>query len=247
MASRPATAPGALDPRQRYADRFETIQTHLDGRQAQIHTSMPGQIVSFNAAKMTATVQPAIQAINTQNDGTRVPVTIAAITDVPVHFPAGGGFTLTFPVKAGDECLIVFNERSIDNWHQHGGQQAPSDHRMHDINDCVVHVGLRSQANPLTGVSTTGVQLRNESGTDFVQLDATGITLKTGGAINLLATGVINIQAFGVNVSNTTGGIGEMVINANVGTAGTLKNNNVNVGSGHTHAEHDGPSTGVPR
>ena len=239
MASRPATAPGALDPRQRYADRFETIQTHLDGRQAQIHTSMPGQIVSFNAAKMTATVKPAIQAINTQNDGTRVPVTIAAITDGPVHFPAGGGFTLTFPVKAGDECLIVFNERSIDNWHQHGGQQAPSDHRMHDINDCVVHVGLRSQANPLTGVSTTGVQLRNETGTDYIQLDSTGITLKTNG--------VINLQAFGINVSNTAGGIGTMVINANIGTAGTLQNNSVNVGSTHTHSEHDGPSTSVPR
>jgi len=239
MASRPATAPGALDPRQRYADRFESIQTHLDGRQAQIHTSMPGQIVSFNAAKMTATVQPAIQAVHTQPDGNRVPVSITQITDVPVHFPAGGGFTLTFPVRAGDECLIVFNERSIDNWHQHGGQQAPSDHRMHDINDCVVHVGLRSQANPLTGVSTTGVQLRNETGTDYIQLDATGITLKT--------VGILNIQAFGVNVSSATGGIGEMVINANVGTAGTLKNNNVNVGSTHTHAEHDGPSTSVPR
>ena len=31
-------------------------------------------------------------------------------------FPGGGGFALTFPVAAGDECLVVFASRCIDDY-----------------------------------------------------------------------------------------------------------------------------------
>jgi hypothetical protein len=182
--------PGLIELRQRQTDNIEAMQTHLDGRQAQIHTSMPGKIVSFDPAKMTATVQPAIQGINTKVDGTRAPVTLTTVSDVPVHFPAGGGYTLTFPVKPGDECMLVFMERSIDNWHQQGGVQTPSDHRMHDINDCIAHVGLRSQPNVIPALSTTSVQMRSDGGGDYVEVSAAGITVKTAGTITLQGSSV---------------------------------------------------------
>jgi hypothetical protein len=126
---------GPLEWRQHQTDDFEAAQTHADARQAQIHTSMPGKIVSFDPKTMTAVVQPALQSMQKQNDGSAKPVDIHPIADVPVHFPGGGGHAMTFPVKVGDECMIQFAERSIDNWHQHGGTQQPSDYRMHDIND----------------------------------------------------------------------------------------------------------------
>ncbi len=173
-----SAAVGPLDQRERYADDLETVQTGHDARQAQIHTGMPGIIVSFNAQTITAVVQPALQGFAEQIDGTRAPLTIAPIHDVPVHFPGGGGFTLSFPVKAGDECWISFSERSIDNWHQVGGVQTPSDWRMHDINDAVAHVGLRSQAKlPPGGVSATTTQLRSDDGTVVIELDTDTIKL----------------------------------------------------------------------
>jgi hypothetical protein len=214
------TKPGPLEIRQRSVDRYESMQTHLDGRQAEIHTSMPGRIVSFNPQKMTAVVQPALTGFNTQLDGTRKPLNITTIADVPVHFPAGGGFTLTFPVKAGDECLIVFSERSIDNWHQHGGTQEPSDWRMHDINDAVVHVGLRSQPNVIPNVHATNVQLRSDDGNSFVEISAGGITLKTPGTLTINAAAIV--------------------------TTGTFTNNGVNISSTHTHSDPQGGSVGPP-
>jgi hypothetical protein len=180
------TAP--LEWRQRGVDQFEAMQTHLDGRQSQIHTGMPGVIVSFDPAKLTAVVQPALHAFQKNPDGTTTNLQITNIPDVPVHFPGGGGHTLTFPVKAGDECWISFSERSLDNWHQQGGLQSPSDHRMHDLNDAVVHVGLRSQTKlPSGGVSPSTVQLRSDDGTTFIDLDGAGnkVTVKTATEIVL--------------------------------------------------------------
>ena len=60
-----------LDYRQRFYDPVETLQVAMDGRQSQIHTSMPGHIVSYDPKTMTAVVQPAIQGMHTQPDGTR--------------------------------------------------------------------------------------------------------------------------------------------------------------------------------
>ena len=167
--------------RQRNVDHFEAQQTHLDGRQAQIHSAMPGNIVSFDANAMTVVVQPAIQGLFTQPDATRKPITIQNIPDVPVFFPAGGGYTLTFPIKAGDECLIVFSERNIDNWFQHGGTMPPADLRMHDITDAFALVGLRNTTRPLStaptatatsnNVNTSNVQLRADDGKRYVEID----------------------------------------------------------------------------
>ena len=160
-----------FDPRQSSADELEASHTSHDARQAQIHTAMPGVIVSYNAATMTAVVQPALQGVRTMMDGTRQPVTISPIADVPVQFPGGGGHIFTFPVAPGDECLIIFSERSIDNWHQHGGTQQPSDWRMHDINDAFVLVGTRAQPAVPAGVDPNTVQMRSDDKKTIVQID----------------------------------------------------------------------------
>lgn len=176
-----------IEWRQRHTDPYEARESHHDRRQAAMHTGMPGTIVSYDASTMTAVVQPSLQGIQTEIDGTRTMVDITPIPDVPVHFPGGGGYLLTFPVKPGDECWIKFSERSIDNWHQHGGQQAPSDWRMHDINDAVCEVGIRSQPNVPGGqastrdakpVSASTVQLRSDDGNLFVEMDSGGGLLR---------------------------------------------------------------------
>jgi hypothetical protein len=191
----------ALDNRERYADSQEATLAALDGRQAQLHTGMPGQIVSYNAAKMTATVQLSIQAVQTQKDGTRKNISIAPIQDVPVFFPNGGGHTLTFPIAAGDECWVAFSERNIDAWYQHGEPKPPPDWRMHDINDAVCYVGLRNQSRVLgsdgssPSASNTTTTLRSDDGKTLIQLDGPNqaITLyANGGASTVFVDGKNN-------------------------------------------------------
>ena len=256
---------GPLPWAQRYDDQLEAMQAHLDGRQSQIHTSMPGNIVSFDPKTMTATVRPAIQAMVRQRDRTRKPQDIEAIRDVPVHFPAGGGYTLTFSVKSGDECLIVFNERSIDNWHQHGGQQQPSDLRMHDINDAVVHVGLRSQPNVIPNVHAENVQMRSDDGQRYVEIDNTRNTIKTvcgqvtsthdgtGNVVEIAAPTEIRLMTPRVVVSGVIdvlgqGGAGQVATFNGIirATVDVISNTVSGVGHVHQNVLPGGGLSGVP-
>jgi hypothetical protein len=174
---------------------------------------------------MTSVVQPALQVFHSKLDGTRVPTTLTTISHVPVLFPGGGGHILTFPVKPGDDCWLVFSERSIDNWYQHGGVQQPSDWRMHDINDPVCHVGVRSQPNVPGGsasraagpqVSATTVQLRSDDGKMVVDLNpANGTLTMTTPTEIILDTPLVTVTGV-LDVTNVKG-------TGNVGTFnGTL-------------------------
>lgn len=150
------------------------LRTMLAALQNKIWTALPGVVVSFDADAVTAVVQPGIGGSVTQQDGSQVPVNLPVLTDVPVVFPRGGGCTLTFPVEEGDECLIVFACRSIDAWAQSGGVQPATDARRHDLSDAFAIVGPMSQANKISGISSSTTQLRSDDGSTFVELDPSG-------------------------------------------------------------------------
>jgi hypothetical protein len=176
-----------MDSRERYGSPEVMLRAMLDGMRNSLWTALPGSVVSFDADKVTAVVQPAIGGTIVQQDGTRKAVNLPVLTDVPVCFPRGGGCTLTFPVKAGDECLIVFASRAIDAWAQSGGVQPPSDTRRHDLSDAFAIVGPQSQAHKIGSISTSKAQLRSDDGSTFIELDPAGQIVKVTapGGINL--------------------------------------------------------------
>ncbi|HIA9522033.1 TPA: Gp138 family membrane-puncturing spike protein, partial [Klebsiella pneumoniae] len=123
-----------------------------------MRVSIPGIIQSFDPEAVTAVIQPAIKGAEHDASGAEVSVNLPLLVDVPVIFPRGGGCTLTFPVKAGDECLVIFADRCIDFWWQSGGIQEPVDERMHDLSDAFCIVGPQSQAKKISGISTSAVE-----------------------------------------------------------------------------------------
>jgi hypothetical protein len=122
-------------------------------------------------AKITCTVQPAIQAQQVTPDGERNNVNMPLLVDVPIHFPGGGGYTATFPLKEGDECVVVFSSRCIDNWWQSGGVQPPFEQRMHDLSDAFAVPRIWSQQTKISNISDKTAQLRSDDGTRYVELD----------------------------------------------------------------------------
>ncbi|MBH2876099.1 translation initiation factor IF-2 [Serratia marcescens] len=132
---------------------------------------MPGIIQSFDAGAVTATIQPAVKASVRQSDGALSSVALPLLVDVPVVFPRGGGVTLTVPVTAGDECLVVFADRCIDYWWQNGGVQEPVDQRQHHLADAFALVGPQSQAKKISGISTSTAQFRSDDGSTFLEID----------------------------------------------------------------------------
>jgi hypothetical protein len=163
-----------MDSRERYIETEVLLRAVLSGSQKSMWTALPGAVVSFDANTATATVQPGVAGTVTAKDGSKQTVNLPVLSDVPVVFPRGGGCTLTFPVKTGDECLIIFASRAIDAWAQSGGVQVASDARMHDLSDAFAIIGPMSQANKISGISTTKTQLRSNDGATFVELDPAG-------------------------------------------------------------------------
>ena len=133
-----------------------------------VHTASPGIIISFDPDTRTATVQPAIQRVFLHPDsGEQTPTNLPPCVDVPVYFPSGGGFELTFPVTAGDHCLLVFAERCIDSWAATGEPAPPDDYRQHDLSDAFALVGVWPQgARPAVWMG--GAELRG--GSDYLRL-----------------------------------------------------------------------------
>ncbi|HDZ1216537.1 Gp138 family membrane-puncturing spike protein [Klebsiella pneumoniae] len=224
-----------------------------------MRVSMPGIIQSFDPDAVTAVVQPAIKGVEQDESGADVSVNIPLLVDVPVVFPRGGGCTLTFPVKVGDECLVIFADRCIDFWWQSGGIQEPVDERMHDLSDAFCIVGPQSQAKKIGGISTTAAQLRTDDGSAFIEVAAGhDVTVKTSGKLTASADGGTEITSPEIilngNVTingNLSQGMGESGGSATMHGPVTVTNDVTAGGKSlmtHTHGgvEHGNDSTGEP-
>jgi hypothetical protein len=79
-----------------------------------IHTALPGTVVSFDPGKGTATVKPNGKYLTADRKTLEYP----QITDVPVVFPfcQTAGVGIAYPVLKGDSCLIVVSEVELDEW-----------------------------------------------------------------------------------------------------------------------------------
>lgn len=166
------------------------VATHiaLEGNQAGVWTALPCIVSSVDFTKMTLTAQPSIQGVTENEDGSTNYVNLPLLVDVPICFPSAGGFMLTLPLKSGDEVLVIFSSRCIDSWWQNGGIGVPMETRMHDLSDGFALPGPRSLPKlPGGSISTTAAQLRNDSGTVYLEISASGVNVVG----NLNVTGTI--------------------------------------------------------
>lgn len=125
---------------------LQVIKNLIKKDRENLHTSLPGEIVEYDHAKRKAKVKPLIKF--QKRDGTFLEYPI--ITGVPVVFPCSSTASIIFPIKRGDKCLLVFAERSIDEWLFDGRDMEPTIPRLHSISDCVAIPGLQpfTQSNP---------------------------------------------------------------------------------------------------
>ena len=239
-----------MDRRERRGNLGEAVLAAIQGDRAGLWTALPGIVRGYDAVKQTASVEVTIKMQIQQPDGSWVWEAIKPLVDCPVLFPSGGGFTLTFPVTPGDECLVVFSSRCIDAWWQSGGVQVQADLRMHDLSDGFVLLGPRSQPRVLSPApSSTGVELRNDARTSYVRLDGAGNVLVTA-AGNLVATvgGSAQVTAPTIALTGNVTINGNLTVNGNTALTGTAQANGKDIGSTHTHSgvQTGFGNTGVP-
>lgn len=157
-----------------------------------LRVAMPGIVQSFDPVEQTVTVQPAIKERIADQDGNVQTVNLPLLLDVPIVVPRAGGISLTLPVQAGDECLIIFGDMCIDAWWSHGGVQVQAEKRRHDLSDAFCILGVWSQPRRLSSYGTTSAQLRTDDGSQVIDISPSGISL----------TGTVKIN--GINFSTHT-------------------------------------------
>lgn len=225
-----------MDSRERYDNPEEMLRAAFRGLRAGVWTALPGIVQAFDAGAGTVIVQPAIQGVQQAPDGSVAAVEYPLLVDVPVYFPRGGGCTLTFPISAGDECVVVFSSRAIDAWWQSGQVQAPTEPRMHDMADGFAFVGPFSQARMIGNVSTSNAQLRSDDGSTYVELDPSGklVNVVAPGGMTL-TTPTVTITGV-INVENVDGAPVAMGINGKTEFTGQVFANGKRIDDTHTHS-----------
>ena len=158
----------------------DSTRSAVDAALKDLHTCLPGIIQSFDPVAQTAQVQPAIQRVFSEKGAVNLPLCV----DVPVVFPGGGGFYFTFPVSAGDECVLVFSERCIDGWAIDGEVKAPEDFRLHDLSDAFAFVGVNSVGKAIPGFNATFAEIRNKAGTVKMTFNNSGIVVTGNLTVN---------------------------------------------------------------
>jgi len=107
----------------------EVLKKHLQG----VDDMLPARVLSYDRNTNRARVLPLVRLLTTDNRQ----VSRAPIASVPVLQYGGGGFVLSFNLKAGDLGWIKANDRDISLFLQTYGEQAPNTVRLHSFSDAV--------------------------------------------------------------------------------------------------------------
>lgn len=140
------------------AELDDIIQGYIRMNQLELNTAIPGTITEYDALLQTCSVQPSIK--RRRLDGETF--SRKEISEVPVVFPRSKTGGISFPLSAGDGVLLVFSQRSIEEWGVTGDETATQDTRLHNISDAIAIPGLFSLAGAMVPPQEDATEVRGE-------------------------------------------------------------------------------------
>lgn len=81
------------------------------------------------------------------------------LIDVPFIVMRGGPAYLNIPIAVGDQCLLLYNDRCMDDWLASGKQSVLSSSRLHSMADALALVGVSSMQNLIEGYDASRIGL----------------------------------------------------------------------------------------
>ena len=243
------------DPRERFHDNLTSLHLAMDDLHGRIWTALPCiiQNVTWNNGSPYAEVELAVMG-RVRNEVQQVSFTqLPKLPSCPILFPRGGGYSITFPVNKGDEALIVFSCRSIDEWYSQGKAAPAFDLRMTDLSDGIVIVGLMSEKKPLKNINTSGIQIRSDDGKNTITIQNGNISAVAQNEISLsVGSCQLVITKNGVNINKKTT-VQSLVSQSTIDATSSISaNDDVTAGGislmNHVHGgvKSGGDNTGAP-
>jgi hypothetical protein len=175
--------------RGRTTNRFAEVSAVIGGAEVESkYHEIPGEIISFDPATQTASVQPLFE-LKVGADFLPLP----QLDEVPVRFARAGFGGLTFPVQVGDKVTLRPQTRSTEEYHTEGVGQ-PRDARFSSLSDMEAHLdGGESLQEPIENFDAANTHLRvDPAGSYGLKGSSSGqfaIIGSAGELYDLLATG----------------------------------------------------------
>lgn len=153
----------------------DVINKAIDAKLTEVHTMLPGEFLSYDVTTGKASAKALVK--RKFEDGTILELPVLA--NIPVIMPRTATSIIYIPIKAGDKCMLIFSERSLDAWKKYTGSQDPQDRRKHHLSDAVAVPGLYSFVEPsqITETDKNSIVIEN---------DLTRIRLKPDGKVKIL-------------------------------------------------------------
>lgn len=117
---------------------YNTINKLINTKLSSLYTVLPGIIISYDSNTNTCSVRPSIKKRFRDNAVVSQPI----LNNVPVLLFQTSTSIISTPLVKGDTVLIVFCQRSLDEWKNKDGEVLPEDSRKFDINDAIVLPGF---------------------------------------------------------------------------------------------------------
>lgn len=114
-----------------------------------------GKIESFDSANQTANISILYQRKVENFEETNLRDDYPLLIDVPLIVLGGGKGSIRFPIETGDNCILFFNDRDIDNWYSSGAKTPLASNRKHSFSDALALIGPKSLANTFSDYDKT--------------------------------------------------------------------------------------------
>lgn len=155
----------------------DALNDFLIDKFADLHTCMPGKIDKYEYSTQRAQVKPLLK--RALKDGTQIEY--PSISGVPVVFPCTLSTGITFPINSGDLVLLLFSEKSLDNWVFSGDTSDTEKAKLHDLSDAIAIPGIISFNKSSIASNNEDLEIIHNS---------QKITIKSNGDIELGASGL---------------------------------------------------------
>ena len=161
----------------------ETLQAWFKRFSQSFHAIKVGKITGVNYNNQTVDVQVLHKMRDDIDPRANKLFDYPLLTQVPFVVLCGGDSRLTFPIKKGDNCLLLFCDYEIDRWWDTGEPLPATYERRHNISDAFALVGVHSMVDLIQGYSNyvrlqysdvSGITIGNEITLQNMQVVATG-------------------------------------------------------------------------
>lgn len=196
----------------------EVLKLAIESRFESFFTTLVCRVLEYNNVTQQADLQPVTLVSVPNADGQLVPETLPVLANVPVAFPRGGKWFMSYQLEAGDSVLALVASRSFEDWRDTGLDLEAEDVRVNPLSAAVcIPCNIYPTDNPILNaignkmtighddeakivISQSQINLYEENAQEFVAL-----AQKTYNEINALRSTVASlVTAYNAHVHATT-------------------------------------------